>query len=402
MEECMATISPEIRALTESMIALRRDLRRHPELALQEMRTAGIVAERLKSLGYTVRTGLGKTGVTGLLRGGKPGKTVLLRADMDALPIHEETDVPWRSESPGVMHACGHDAHTAMGLTAAAVLARMAPSLAGSVLFMFQPAEEISRGAEAMLRDGALEGIQPDAALAVHVYNEWPAGTIAIGDGPTTASADRLTLTVTGRGGHGASPHLAIDPVVASAQIITALQTLVSRETPPLDAAILSITMLRAGTAFNIIPDTVEMTGTFRCLVPALRERLLASLARTVEGVAAAFRCTAGVKDEYLTPAVVNDPAVTRLARDVAAGIVGAERVITPTPLTGSEDAAYFWEKVPGCYAFIGSARPEWSPAPSLHNARFDLDESCLQVGAEFLVRTACRVLAGNEASRSG
>ncbi len=389
----MTTISPTVQALTPEMIALRRDLHRHPELALQEVRTAGIVAERLKLLGYAVRTGLGKTGVTGLLRGGKPGKTVLLRADMDALPIQEETDVPWRSESPGVMHACGHDAHTAMSLTAAAVLARMAPYLAGSVLFVFQPAEEISRGAEAMLQDGALEGIQADAALAVHIYNEWSARTIAISDGPAMASADRLTLTVTGRGGHGASPHLAIDPVVASAQIITALQTLVSRETPPLDAAILSITMLRAGTAFNIIPDTVEMIGTFRCLVPALRERLLASLTRTVEGVAGAFRCTAVVKDEFLTPAVVNDPAVTRLAREVAAGIVGAERVITPAPLTGSEDAAYFWEKVPGCYAFIGSSRPDWSPAPSLHSARFDIDESCLQVGAEFLVRAACRLL---------
>ena len=398
----MIIISPAVQALTSEMIALRRDFHRHPELGFQELRTAGIVAERLTALGYTVRTGVAKTGVTGLLRGGKPGKTVLLRADMDALPIHEETDVPWRSESPGVMHACGHDAHTAMGLTAAAVLARMAPSLAGNLLFVFQPAEEISRGAEAMLAEGILEGIQPDAALAVHVYNQWPVGTIAISEGPAMASADKLTLTVTGRGGHGASPHLTIDPVVASAQIITALQALVSRETPPLDAAILSITMLKAGTAFNIIPDTVEMTGTFRCLGPALRERLLASLTRTVEGVAAAFRCTASVKDEYLTPAVVNDPAVTRMAREAAAGIVGADRVIAPVPLTGSEDAAFLWQKVPGCYAFIGSARPEWSPAPSLHNARFDLDESCLQVGAEFLVRAACRVLGGHEVPRSG
>ena len=390
----MAIISPDVQALTERMIALRRDLHRHPELAFQEVRTAGIVAERLQALGCAVRTGIGKTGVTGLLRGGRPGKTVLLRADMDALPIHEETEVAWRSECPGAMHACGHDAHTAMALTAAAVLARRAPTLAGNVLFVFQPAEEISGGAGAMLKDGLLEGIQPDAALAVHIYNQWPAGTIAIGDGPTMASADKLMLTVTGRGGHGASPHLAVDPIVTSAQVITALQTLVSRETPPLDAAILSITMLRAGTAFNIIPDTVEMTGTFRCLVPALRERLLASLTRTVEGVTAAFRCTASVRNEYLTPAVVNDPAVTRMARQAAAGIVGPDRVIAPAPLTGSEDAAFLWEKVPGCYAFIGSARPDWPVAPSLHNARFDIDEACLQVGAEFLVRAARRLLA--------
>jgi amidohydrolase len=389
----MTALSLAVQALVPEMIAQRRDLHQHPELAFQEARTAGLIAARLRSLGYTVRTGLGRTGVTGFLRGGNPGKTVLLRADMDALPIHEETDVPWRSQSPGVMHACGHDAHTAMGLAAATVLAQLAPGLAGNVLFVFQPAEEISGGAAAMLAEGALEGIRPDAALAVHVFNQWPVGTIAIPEGPAMASADKLTLTVTGRGGHGASPHLAIDPIVASAQIITALQTLVSRETPPLDAAILSITMLRAGTGFNIIPDTVEMTGTLRCLLPALRERLLASISRTVEGVAAAFRCTAAVKDEYLTPAVVNDPTVTRLAREAAAGIVGADKVIAPEPLTGSEDAAYFWQRIPGCYAFIGSARPDWSPAPSPHSARFDLDESCLPVGAEFLVRAACQVL---------
>jgi amidohydrolase len=211
------------------------------------------------------------------------------------------------------------------------------------------------------------------------------------------ASADKLELGVTGRGGHGASPHLAADPIVASAQIITGLQTLVSRERPPLDPAILSLTMLRAGTAFNIIPDAVEMTGTFRCLDPALRDRLLASLVRTVEGLAAAFRCTAAVRAEYLTPAVVNDPAVTRLARAAATGIVGPDRVIVPAPLTVSEDAAFLWERIPGCYAFIGSARPDWPEAPSPHSARFDIDESCLPVGAEFLVR-ATRQLLGHAA----
>ena len=389
----MPSISPEIQTLTPDMITLRRDFHRHPELGGQEVRTAGIVALRLRSLGYTVRTGLAKTGVTGFLKGGKPGKTVLLRADMDALPIQEETDVPWRSETPGVMHACGHDAHIAMGLTAAAALAGGAQSLSGNIFFVFQPAEELSMGAEAMLREGALEGVQADAALAVHIMNQWPTGTIAICDGPAMASADKLMLTVTGRGGHGATPHHAIDPVVASAQVITALQTLISRETPPLDAAILSITMLKAGSAFNIIPDVVEMTGTFRCFNPDLRERLLAGITRTAEGVAAALRCTAQVRNEVLTPAVLNDPTVTRIAREAAAGVVGADRVIAPLPLTGSEDAAYFWQKIPGCYAFIGTARPEWSPAPSIHNSKFDIDESALAVGADFLVQAARRIL---------
>jgi amidohydrolase len=390
----MPEISAEVRALVPDLITLRRDFHRHPELGGQEVRTAGIVAERLKALGYTVRTGIAKTGVTGFLKGGKPGKTVLIRADMDALPMQEETDVPWRSENAGVMHACGHDTHTAMGLTAAAVLARMAPTLAGNLYFVFQPSEETSRGADAMIEEGLLEDVRSDAAVAIHILNMFPAGTIAICNGPTMASADRLTITVSGRGGHGAAPHLAVDPVVAAAQIITGLQTLVSRETPPFSPAILSITMLRAGTAFNIIPDTVEMVGTFRCFDPKLRERLMVALARTAEGIAASMRCTATVANEFMTPAVLNDPAVTRIAREAAAAIVGPEKTIAPDPLTGSEDAAFIWQKVPGCYAFIGSANPAWASPPSMHNVKFDIDESCLEIGAEFLVRAATRLLA--------
>ena len=385
----MMNISPEVKALSAEMTSLRRDLHAHPELGFQEVRTAGIIAKRLTELGYTVRTGLGKTGVTGLLRGGKPGKIVLLRADIDALPIREETDVPWRSETTGVMHACGHDAHTAMGLVAAEILAKEAPSLAGDLFFVFQPAEELLIGAEAMLKDGALEGVRADAAFAIHVMNRWPAGTVAICDGAAMTSADKLMLTITGRGGHGASPHLAIDPIVASAQIITALQTLVSRETPPLSTAVLSLTTFKAGTAFNIIPDAVEMTGTLRCFDAALRDKLLASLRRTAEGLAASLRCTARVESQFLTPALLNDPAVTAVARQVATTIVGESRVVAAEPLTGSDDVAYFFQKVPGCYAFVGSAKPEWSPAPAAHNAKFDIDESAMKIGTEFLVRAA-------------
>jgi amidohydrolase len=385
----MTNISPEVQALAADMVALRRDLHRHPQLGFQEVRTAGIVAKRLADFGYTVRTGLGKTGVTGFLKGGKPGKTVLLRADIDALPIHEQADVVWRSEVAGVMHACGHDAHTAMGLMAAAILAKEAPSLSGNIFFVFQPAEELLIGAEAILRDGALDGVQADAAFAIHIMNRWPVGSVAICEGPAMTSADKLILTVTGRGGHGANPHLAVDPVVATAQIITALQTLVSRETPPLKPAVLSITTLKAGSAFNIIPDTVEMSGTFRCFDADLREKLLASLRRTTEGLAASLRCTAQVENQFLTPALLNDTAISALARGVAATIVGTDRVIAAEPLTGSDDVAYFWQKVPGCYAFVGSAKPEWSQAPAGHNAKFDIDESAMEIGTEFLVRAA-------------
>ncbi len=278
---------------------------------------------------------------------------------------------------------------------AADILSKEMPSLAGNAFFVFQPAEELLIGAEAMLKDGALDGVQADAGFAVHVMNRWPLGTVAICNGPAMTSADKLTLAVTGRGGHGANPHLAIDPVVAAAQIITALQTLVSRETPPLEAAVLSITTLKAGSAFNIIPDTVEMTGTLRCFDADLRKRLLASLTRSAEGIAASLRCTARVTTEFLTPAVLNDPTMTGIPRDVAAQIVGSDHVIQPDPLTGSDDIAYFWQKVPGCYAFVGSAKPEWSPAPAHHNAKFDIDESVMEIGAELLVRAARRLLAG-------
>jgi len=389
----MPNISPEVQAVSKDLVTLRRDLHAHPELGFQEVRTAGIVADRLRALGYTVRTGLGKTGVTGFLRGGKPGKTVLLRADIDALPIVEQTGASYSSQHPGVMHACGHDAHTAMALAAAEILAKEASALSGNLFFVFQPAEELLIGAEAMLKDGALDGVTPDVGFAVHVMSRIPAGTIAVRSGPVMTSADKLNITVTGRGGHGANPHSAIDPVVAAAQVVTALQTLVSRETHPLKSAVLSITMLKAGTAFNIIPDTVEMTGTLRCFDADLRKSLLASLQRTAEGIASALRCTAAVTNEFLTPAVLNDPAVTALARDVAAEVVGADKVVEWEPLTGSDDLAYFWERVPGCYAFVGSGRADGAPSPAGHNAKFDIDESAMEIGTEFLVRAARRAL---------
>jgi len=384
----------EVRQRGETLIELRRDFHRHPELGFQEIRTAEIVAARLRKLGCAVRTGLGKTGVTGLLVGGRSGKTILLRADMDALPITEQAEVGWRSESPGVMHACGHDAHTAILLVAAEVLATERARLAGNILFVFQPAEELLAGAAAMLRDGALEGVRPELGFSLHILNRLPLGSIAVRSGAVMTSADQLELTVTGRGGHGANPHQAVDPVVAAAQIITALQTVVSRETSPLQTAVLSLTMLKAGTAFNVIPDTVEMGGTFRCYDAELRERLLASLRRTVEGVAGALRCTASVTGQFLTPAVVNAPEATRVAHEVAVSLVGEAQVRDRETFTGSDDLAYFWQRVPGCYAYLGSGRTDGASIHSNHNSRFDIDESVLPLGVEFLVRAARRALA--------
>jgi amidohydrolase len=389
----MATISAPVHAALPRVVDLRRDLHAHPELGFQEVRTAGLGAARLAELGFEVRTGLGQTGVTGFLAGGRPGRTVLLRADMDALPLHEEVASPWRSRSEGVMHACGHDANVAIVLGAAEVLAGERDRLAGNVLVVLQPAEELLSGAARMLADGALAGVRPDACLAVHMHNEQPVGTVGLRAGPLLASADRLELTITGRGGHGALPHLASDAVVATAQVITALQTLVSRETPPTSAAVLSLTTLRAGTAFNIIPGSVEMTGTLRCYEAPLRERLLASLRRTAEGVAAAQACRAEVRVVPLTPALVNDRALTALAREVAAGIVGPDGVIEMPPETGSDDVAYFWQEAPGCYMFVGSAPADGRPVGQHHNATFEIDEDALPIGLELLLQAARRVL---------
>jgi amidohydrolase len=388
-----ATLSPAVRDRVPALIDLRRDLHRHPELGFREVRTAGLIAHRLRELGYAVREGLGRTGVTGFLAGGRPGKTVLIRTEIDALPVQEAVDVPWRSLTPGVMHACGHEANTAVVLTAAEILAAGRADLAGSVLLVFQPAEELLQGAEAMLEDGALDGVAPDAAFAVHMNNEAPLGTVTLRSGPVTASADRLELTVSGQGGHGAFPHLARDPVVAAAHVITALQTLVSRETSPADGAVVSVTTLQAGTAFNVIPDAVAMTGTLRCSGAALRERLLGSLARTVSGVAAALGCRGEVRHAYLTPAVVNDPALTRLSWDVAAGIVGRERVVELERQTGADDVAFFWERVPGSYMLVGSGPPDGSPVGQHHRGTFTIEEGAIPIALELLLGSVYRVL---------
>ncbi len=278
---------------------------------------------------------------------------------------------------------------------AAKILAAQRNTLAGNVFMVFQPAEELLSGAEAMLRDGALEGVKADGAFSVHLANEQPAGTVGILTGPTLSSADRIEITVTGRGGHGANPHRATDPIVASAQVITALQTLVSRETHPLKTAVLSIGMINAGSAFNIIPDAVEMVGTFRCYETDVRESLLKSLRRTVEGVAAGLGCTASVRTRWLCPALVNDEAMSAIARGVAQSIVGGDATLVMEPKTGSDDLSYFWEKVPGCYAFIGSAKTDGSPVAAHHNARFDFDESVMLTGTDLLVRSALSFLGG-------
>lgn len=382
-----------IEANREGLIALRRDLHAHPELAFQEERTAGIVEARLRAAGLEVRTGLARTGVVGVLRGGSPGRTVLVRADMDALPIQEASEVSYRSQIPGCMHACGHDGHTAIAVVLAELLSERRAEMAGTLVFAFQPAEEITSGALPMIEAGVMDAPPVDAVVGLHLWNDLPVGTVALSPGPVFGSVDEIMISIEGRGGHGAIPHQAVDPIVAAAHVVTALQTIVSRETAPLDAAVVTIGTIHSGTAFNIIPDRVEMRGTVRAFTGEIRERTLRRVEEIVVGVAGAVRCGATVTNRFGCPPVVNDAAVTAVVRDVAVAVVADERVVDLKPTTGSDDVAYFLQRAPGCYFAVGSHNRDRGLDAAHHNPRFDFDEEALVIGAKVLGGAALRLL---------
>ncbi len=377
----------------EELVTLRRDLHRHPETAFEEVRTAGIVAERLRALGLEVRTGVAKTGVLATVRGARAGKTVLLRADMDALPIQEENDTPYRSQVAGKMHACGHDCHTAILLGIAQHLVREASGLPGAVTLCFQPAEECGGGAETMIAEGALDDPRPDAAFGLHVWQDLDLGLVGVTPGPFMAAVDEFTVTVTGRGAHAAMPHLGVDPVVCLAHMITALQTVASRSASPFDEVVVSATQMRAGTAFNIIPETAWMNGTVRVFDPALWEKVPGHVERVVRGVAAAFGCTVEIDYHRFNQPTVNEPAMAALAREAAAEVVGRENVRDDVRTMGGEDFSAFLKKVPGCFIAIGSRNAARGLTYGHHHPRFDVDEQCLAIGAEVLLRTTQKFL---------
>ena len=379
----MLRISSDVAALGLELVSLRRDLHRHPELAWQESRTAARVRAFLEGSRLELRT-VGGTGVLAVARGGS-GPTVLLRVDMDALPLQEQNDVPYASAVPGVMHACGHDGHTAMGAAAARALSGR--SLAGEVRLLFQPAEEGEGGAQAVVRDGALDGV--DAVLGIHLWNELEVGTLGVKAGPLMAAVDRLTITVRGQGGHGGKPHRARDPVVAAAHVVTALQSIVSREVAPLDAAVVTIGAIHGGQAFNVIPDLVELLGTIRTFDPELRRCMPERITRIASGVAEALGCRAEVAVTRGNGAVVNDPVVAALARRAATRVVGEAQVVEPVPTMGGEDMAVYFERAPGCFVFVGSANAAKGLDHDHHNPRFDFDEDALTIGCEFLVQAA-------------
>jgi len=371
-----------------SLIATRRDLHQHPELGFETTRTAGLVVERLQALGYTVRSGVGKVGVLGMRGAGNA--CVLLRADMDALPVKEANQVPYRSRHDGKMHACGHDGHVAVGLEVARRLAGL--TLPGVVKFAFQPAEETSDGAAAMIRDGILDQPRVSAAFGIHLWNELPVGTIGVMAGPVMASVDEFEITITGRGGHAAIPQLAIDPVLVAAHVITALQSLVSRRRDPFEEGVVSVTQVSAGHAFNVIPETAQLRGTVRTFGGRFWEAAPKLVEDTVTGIAAALGARAEVRFARLSKPLINDERMAELMKDVAEEVVGKESVRGGVRTMGGEDMSEFLRRVPGCFAFVGSARQDGTSSPH-HSPTFDIEEEALVIGAELLTRTAVRFL---------
>jgi amidohydrolase len=380
-------------AEVQELIDVRRDLHAHPELAFEEIRTAGVVAERLKAMGLAARTGVGKTGVLATIKGGRPGRTVLLRADMDALPIHEENQTPYRSLADGKMHACGHDCHTSILLGITKQLLADADSLPGSVRLCFQPAEESGGGALSMIADGALEGPKPDAAFGLHVWQDLDLGKVGVTTGAFMAAVDEFTVTVTGKGAHAAMPHFGVDPVVCAAHIVTALQSIASREVSPLLEVVVSVTQFHAGSAFNIIPESAWLNGTCRVFDDEVWKSLPGRFERIVEGVARTFGCTAKIEYQRHNRPTVNHAGMAVIAREAAAEVVGRENVVEDLRTMGGEDFSWFLEKVPGCFIAIGSRNTAKGLIHAHHHPRFDVDEGCLAIGAEVLLRTARRFL---------
>jgi amidohydrolase len=385
-------LKAEIDERVPDLVALRRDLHEHPETAFEEVRTAGIVAQRLNSLGLEVHTSIAKTGVVAYLHGSQESgntKTLAIRADMDALPIEELNAVDYRSQASGKMHACGHDGHTSILLTVAELLTHRRDDFSGTIKFIFQPAEEIVGGAEIMVEEGVMQDV--DAVIGLHLISGYPVGRVGMRAGTVFASADALKLVVHGKGGHGGMPDTAIDPIVISAHIITALQSLVSRETSPFNPAVVTIGMINAGTASNIIPETVEMIGTLRAFTAEHRAYLKQRVEETASGIATAMRGSCDVSFYDGCPPCVNNAAMTELVRRAAIATVGEEHVDTDERIltTGADDMAHFLNSAPGCYFVVGARNEQKDARYPHHHPRFNIDEDALPTAVEVLTRAA-------------
>lgn len=383
-------------ALFEQLVAWRRDFHQHPELGLQEHRSAGIVADALSDLGYAVQEGVANTGVVGLLENG-PGPVIMARFDMDALPIQEESDASYTSVTPGLMHACGHDAHMAIGLGVARLMVESREQWRGTLKLVFQPGEEGYNGAEIMVREGVLENPRPDKVLALHVWNNEDCGRFSVTPGPVMAAAEAWEAKITGKGGHAAMPEFTVDPVVAAATIVTALQSVVSRNVGAQQTAVVTVGQITSGDTFNVIPDQALLRGTIRTFEPAVRETVLRRVREIIEGVAQAMGAQVRLSFQALTPAVINDPEVAALVQETVKELYGPQALNPELRTMGSEDAAFFLQEIPGCYFFVGSKRPG-EPEISHHNPHFDIDERALPLGVSVLVAALHKLLAASEA----
>jgi amidohydrolase len=376
-----------MQTMVEDLVRVRRLLHERPELSLVEFETAAYVTDALASLGLDeVRTGVGRTGVLGTLAGGKPGPVTLLRADMDALPIRELNDVPYASQHAGVMHACGHDGHVAILLAAARTLAERRAEVAGTLVFCFQPGEEGAAGNRLMIDDGALESPHVDRTFALHLYSGLDVGKIGVRDGPFFASADEYVLTIRGRGGHGAMPQNSVDPIVAGAQLITMLQTIVSREIAPKDPAVFTVGQFVSGTTFNVIPDEATLKGTVRAFDAEVRASMPERLRRIAAGLAVAMRVEIEVDYHWSYPPTVNAVAPNDVVRAVGRDLLGPETVVEHDIVMWAEDMSFMQEQRPGAYFIVGSRGGPDTAFPH-HNARFDIDERALAIGYDMMVR---------------
>ena len=387
----MAVIN-RIAEFHDEMTAWRQDFHAHPELGFQETRTSAIVAEKLKAFGFDeVHTGIAKTGVIGVLRSGSGGDTIGLRADMDALPIEETTGKPYASTVPGTMHACGHDGHTAMLLGAARYLAETR-NFAGTAYFIFQPAEEGEGGGRVMVEEGLFERFPMRHVYGMHNWPGRPVGHFAMRTGPIMAATDQFVIDIKGKGGHAASPHLCRDPLVAAAQIVTAMQTIVSRNADPVEHGVVSVTQIHGGDALNVIPEAAMLAGTARSFTPEIRKLLEDGIRSIPPAIAGALRVEAELDFRRGYPATVNSEAETALAADTAAEIAGEDRVDRNTPpVMGGEDFAYMLEEKPGSYIFIGNGGDETTPM--LHNPGYDFNDETLPHGASYWARLVERLM---------
>jgi hippurate hydrolase len=388
----LVEILADASSVLDDTIQLRRRIHRHPEIGLTLPRTQATVLEALDGLGLDVRTGTRTTSVVARLTGGRPGPTLLLRADMDALPMREDTGLPFASQVDGAMHACGHDAHVAMLVGAARLLARRRATLAGSVLFMFQPGEEGYHGARVMLEEGLLDGAAPPTgAFAVHVTHRQAAGVVAARPGPAMASGDTIQIVVSGKGGHASAPHDCLDPIPIACEMVQAFQTLVTRRVNVFDPAVLTIAKIEAGTTRNVIPETASLLGTVRTVSEGTRERMLDGIRRVAEGVASAHGAEVSVELIRGYPVTVNDADFAGFVLDTARQLLGSERTHEMRhPVMGSEDFSYVLQRVPGAMANLGT-RPDTGPAFPNHSNRMVVNESALATGIAMHVAVAHR-----------